>query len=48
MTLSGLLNAIDGVTSTEGRIMFMTTNYEERLDPALKRPGRIDYKVFIG
>jgi len=48
LTLSGLLNAIDGVTSTEGRIMFMTTNYEERLDPALKRPGRVDYKVYIG
>ena len=48
LTLSGLLNAIDGVTSTEGRIMFMTTNYEERLDPALKRPGRVDVKRYIG
>ncbi len=44
LTLSGLLNAIDGVTSTEGRILFMTTNYEERLDPALIRPGRVDFK----
>ena len=48
MTLSGLLNAIDGVTSTEGRILFMTTNYADRLDPALIRPGRVDRKVFIG
>ena len=32
LTFSGLLNAIDGVTSTEGRIVFMTTNYVDRLD----------------
>ena len=42
LTFSGLLNAIDGVTSTEGRIVFMTTNYIDRLDPALIRPGRVD------
>ena len=48
LTLSGLLNAIDGVTSTEGRIMFMTTNYVDRLDPALIRPGRVDVKLYIG
>ncbi len=48
LTLSGLLNAIDGVTSTEGRIMFMTTNHVDRLDPALIRPGRVDVKHYIG
>jgi len=48
LTFSGLLNAIDGVTSSEGRIMFMTTNYIERLDPALVRPGRVDIIQFIG
>lgn len=48
LTFSGLLNAIDGVTSTEGRIMFMTTNYLERLDPALIRPGRVDVIEYIG
>ena len=48
LTFSGLLNAIDGVTSTEGRIVFMTTNYVERLDKALIRPGRVDYKQYIG
>ena len=48
LTLSGLLNAIDGVTSTEGRIMFMTTNYVDRLDPALIRPGRVDVKLYVG
>ncbi|VDN29942.1 unnamed protein product [Dibothriocephalus latus] len=30
LTLSGLLNALDGVASTEGRILFMTTNYVDR------------------
>ena len=44
LTFSGLLNAIDGVTSTEGRIVFMTTNYPERLDAALIRPGRVDFR----
>ncbi|XP_055348721.1 mitochondrial chaperone BCS1-like [Paramacrobiotus metropolitanus] len=44
LTLSGLLNAVDGVGSAEGRIIFMTTNYVERLDAALIRPGRIDYR----
>ncbi|CAB4056967.1 BCS1 [Lepeophtheirus salmonis] len=48
LTFSGLLNAIDGVTSTEGRILFMTTNYLDRLDPALIRPGRVDVKQYIG
>merc|ERR1711994_655768 len=48
LTFSGLLNAIDGVTSTEGRIVFMTTNYVDRLDPALIRPGRVDVKEYIG
>merc|ERR1719334_793909 len=48
LTFSGLLNAIDGVTSTEGRIVFMTTNYVDRLDPALIRPGRVDLMQYIG
>merc|ERR1719167_1748442 len=48
LTFSGLLNAIDGVTSSEGRILFMTTNYVERLDPALVRPGRVDLIQYIG
>lgn len=30
LTLSGLLNALDGVASSDGRIVFMTTNYIER------------------
>ena len=45
VTMSGLLNVIDGVGSEEGKLFFATTNYIDRLDPALLRPGRIDRKV---
>lgn len=48
LTFAGLLNAIDGVASAEGRIIFMTTNHVERLDPALIRPGRADVKLYFG
>jgi mitochondrial chaperone BCS1 len=47
VSFSGLLNAIDGVASQEGRIFFMTTNHIERLDPALIRPGRCDVKLEV-
>ena len=45
VSLSGLLNTIDGVASQEGRIVVMTTNHPDRLDTALKRPGRVDYHI---
>jgi mitochondrial chaperone BCS1 len=45
ISFSGLLNCLDGVASRQGRILFMTTNHPERLDPALIRPGRVDVKV---
>ena len=45
LTLSGLLNIVDGVGAGEGRIMVATTNYYDRLDEALIRPGRIDLEV---
>lgn len=45
VSLSGLLNAIDGVTSHEGRILIMMTNVPESLDRALIRPGRVDLHV---
>lgn len=47
VTFSGLLNALDGVASAEECITFMTTNHPEKLDPALLRPGRVDFKVKI-
>ena len=48
LTFSGLLNALDGVASTEERVVFLTTNHIERLDPALIRPGRVDVQQYIG
>ena len=48
VTLSGLLNALDGVSSKEGRVLFLTTNHPERLDAALVRPGRVDRKIELG
>jgi chaperone BCS1 len=42
LTKAGVLNALDGITTPDGRIFIMTTNYPERLDPALIRPGRAD------
>lgn len=48
ITMSGLLNALDGVAAQEGRLVFMTTNHVERLDDALIRPGRCDVKLEIG
>ena len=48
MTLTGLLNALDGVVASEARLTFLTTNYPQRLDPALVRPGRVDLRLKIG
>ncbi|TLD38365.1 Peptidyl-prolyl cis-trans isomerase D [Venturia nashicola] len=45
ISLSGLLNSIDGVSSSEGRILIMTTNKPKDLDQALTRPGRVDMHV---
>jgi chaperone BCS1 len=48
ITFSGLLNSLDGVASAEERIIFLTTNHVEKLDPALIRPGRVDLKEYLG
>jgi chaperone BCS1 len=48
VSLSAILNAIDGVASQEGRILIMTTNHITRLDEALIRPGRVDKKIELG
>jgi SpoVK/Ycf46/Vps4 family AAA+-type ATPase len=42
LNLAGLLNVLDGVVDSPGRIIVMTTNHPEKLDPALVRPGRIN------
>ncbi len=45
LTLATLLEVLDGVMEMEGRMLVITTNYPEKLDKALIRPGRIDLKV---
>lgn len=45
LTLSYLLNLLDGVLETPGRVLIMTTNYKQNLDKALIRPGRIDLDI---
>ncbi|XP_031268015.1 AAA-ATPase At3g50940-like [Pistacia vera] len=49
LTLSGLLNFVDGLWSSCGneRIIVFTTNHKERLDPALLRPGRMDKHIHM-
>jgi shikimate kinase len=42
LDLATLLNVLDGVRETPGRIIILSTNYPERLDEALLRPGRFD------
>jgi chaperone BCS1 len=48
VTLSGLLNVLDGFHAPTGVLFVMTTNHVEKLDQALLRPGRIDYKIYLG
>eukprot|EP00555_Chaetoceros_dichaeta_P007442 CAMPEP_0198276070 /NCGR_PEP_ID=MMETSP1447-20131203/65112_1 /TAXON_ID=420782 /ORGANISM="Chaetoceros dichaeta, Strain CCMP1751" /LENGTH=665 /DNA_ID=CAMNT_0043970989 /DNA_START=269 /DNA_END=2266 /DNA_ORIENTATION=+ len=48
LNLSGILNVLDGVVDTPGRMLIITTNHPEMLDPALIRPGRIDKKLMLG
>ncbi len=45
ITLGDILNIIDGVLETPGRILILTSNFPEKLDSALLRPGRIDLMV---
>ena len=45
VTLSGLLNAIDGASAPQGHVLIMTSNKPELLDTALTRPGRVDMYV---
>lgn len=48
VTLQGLLQVLDGLNSQHGVITIMSTNYYDRLDPALIRPGRVDVREEIG
>ena len=48
VTLSGLLNVLDGFYAPTNVLFMMTTNRIEALDEALLRPGRIDYRLYLG
>ena len=45
VTLSGVLNALDGVGAQQGSLVIMTTNHLALLDDALIRAGRVDEAV---
>jgi hypothetical protein len=45
LTLSHILNVIDGTYERDGSILIITSNHPEKLDPALIRPGRIDWSL---
>ncbi|AEH03770.1 hypothetical protein AVT69_gp345 [Pseudomonas phage PhiPA3] len=47
LTLSALLNALDGIVPLDETMVIMTTNHPENLDAALTRKGRVDYMVEI-
>ena len=45
VTLGGLLELLDGIVEIPGRMIIMTSNHPEHIDPALMRPGRIDVNI---
>ncbi|ORX99080.1 hypothetical protein BCR34DRAFT_495605, partial [Clohesyomyces aquaticus] len=45
VSLLTLLNVLDSLALSKGRLLIITTNYIKRLDLALIRPGRVDMKV---
>lgn len=48
LTLGGILNAMDGLASLDGKIIFLSTNHLNLMDKALVRPGRVDHTYEIG
>lgn len=48
LTISGVLNVLDGVVPLDNCILFFTTNHLEMIDPAVTRKGRIDRIVEVG
>ena len=48
VTLSTILNVLDGIRENHGRVMVITSNHYEKLDPALTRRGRIDIELEMG
>jgi chaperone BCS1 len=47
ISFAALLNCLDGIVSQDGRIVIMSTNHVDALDPALVRPGRADMRILL-
>jgi DNA replication protein DnaC len=47
LNLAYLLQKLDGLESSDGRIIIATTNNPDKINPALLRPGRFDIKVCL-
>jgi ATP-dependent 26S proteasome regulatory subunit len=45
LTLSYMLNSLDGALTADGSVIIMTTNYLNKLDKAIHREGRVDVKI---
>jgi SpoVK/Ycf46/Vps4 family AAA+-type ATPase len=45
VTLSGILNVLDGILEINGSIVIMTTNHPKKLDPALIQSGRVSMNI---
>lgn len=48
LSLTGVLNAFDGVIPLDSTLLVFTTNHLDRLDPAVIRPGRVDLILELG
>ena len=48
VSYSGFINALDGVASHEGSVVFLTTNHPDRIDEAAIRSGRVDFRMELG
>jgi hypothetical protein len=47
-SLSGFLNALNGVNELTGAMFIISTNHKEKFDPAIYRPGRMDIDLELG
>ena len=48
VTLQSILNCLDGHMCVEGTLLFMTANNPEKMDYAMLRSCRVDYKLELG
>lgn len=48
ITMSGLLNCMDGITAPDGAVIVMTSNRPQLIDERLLRPSRVDYRIDFG